>query len=310
MTPQDQRPSPRDVAPLPGQQHPAFAHQSAAVAPAPARPDALLGGGPGARRGLSDSYKQSDHERREPSNHAASRGIHASQYLRSQTVERNQSRLVRMRKAVKIGAQEHQDLATPGFRVRPLFVTLTYRPGVEWQANHLKDSLGLLRVWLRRRGHALRYVAVAELQKRGAVHYHLVIWWPARLRMPAPDRSGIWPHGLSNVQRARHPVAYLAKYASKGTQGGTFPRGLRLHSCGGLPEAQRVKRSFLLLPGWVREAAGGVVQRVRRGPLGVGGRVMESGELVRSPWMLLKRAQDWSWVLLVRFDTEPEAPQG
>lgn len=251
-----------------------------------------------ADRGLSDSNKQREREPQESSNYAASSESVARPSGLAFMVRHHSARLARLKKAVQVGCAEHEAVSPGGFRVRPLFVTLTYRPGVEWRPSHLRDTLRLLRAWLARRGHVLRYVSVAELQKRGAVHFHLVIWWPAHLRMPPPDSSMMWPHGSSNVQRARHPVAYLAKYASKGTPDGDFPCGIRMHSCGGLPSDQRIKRAFHLLPGWVKRASGGVVQVVRRGPKGVGGRVLESGEWIKSPFVILRRCPHWSWVIL------------
>ncbi len=52
-------------------------------------------------------------------------------------------------------------------------VTLTYRPDVEWSAEHVKASMQRFRDWARVRAPGTRYLWVAELQKRGAVHYHL-----------------------------------------------------------------------------------------------------------------------------------------
>jgi Protein of unknown function (DUF3296). len=39
---------------------------------------------------------------------------------------------------------------------------------------------------MERRGHKLPYVWVAELQKRGALHYHVLLWLPRGLTLPNP----------------------------------------------------------------------------------------------------------------------------
>lgn len=211
---------------------------------------------------------------------------------------RHDMRLRRMRRSVQISTAEHAARLPDGFRWQAKFVTLTYRGVADWRPWHVRDYLQRLRVWMRRRRVDLRYVWVAELQRRGAVHYHLVVWVPHGFRVPLPDSSGMWPHGSSNIQDARHPVAYLAKYASKGTPDGEkFPPGLRTHGVGGLGAAGRVARAFHMLPAWLRKVAGGYVQRVERLKGGLY-RLADTGELVRSPWEVVEHAANWSWIQL------------
>ena len=213
-------------------------------------------------------------------------------------VSRHVQRLRRLRRAVQISAAEHVGALPPGFRWQAKFVTLTYRQVGDWSPSHVRDYLQRLRVWLRRRSVDLRYVWVAELQRRGAVHYHLVVWVPFGLKLPLPDASGMWPHGLSNIEDARHPVAYLVKYASKGTPDGqAFPCGLRTHGFGGLPPLARLARSFAMLPRWLQAAGLHRPQRVTRLRGGLY-RLEDTGELVRSPWEIVEHASNWSWVRL------------
>lgn len=166
------------------------------------------------------------------------------------TLEAAPGRLKRMKRSVMTAGRlllEGAEGAPGGFRYRPAMVTLTYRTADDWHAQHVRDFLQRVRVWARRKGFALRYVWVAELQKRGAVHYHVLLWLP--FRMPMPDRRGWWAHGLSRVEWARGGgMGYLLKYATKGTGGYRMPRGLRLHGSGGLCEAARRIRRYWLLP--------------------------------------------------------------
>lgn len=144
-----------------------------------------------------------------------------------------------------------------GFRVA--FVTLTYREVDQWEPKHITSFLKNLRTWAQRRGlKTLRYVWVAELQKRGAVHYHALVWLPKKLSMPKPDKQGWWPHGSSNVKWAQKPVGYIAKYASKSESkneaGHSFPKGCRLHGAGGISPTDRMAVRWWQLPGYMREA--------------------------------------------------------
>lgn len=151
-----------------------------------------------------------------------------------------------------------------------------------------------------RRGFAFLYLAVAELQQRGAVHYHVVLWLPASLLLPNPDERGWWRHGMSNVIRVERPVAYVAKYLSKlQTKCARFPKGLRLYSCGGLVRARRLWRSWLMLPRYVREAFAIEcdVQRVSGGFV-----ARATGEFLRSRWRLESHDAGWSWVKFVEVE--------
>jgi len=162
-------------------------------------------------------------------------------------------------------------LQRSGFRYRAAFVTLTYRPGVTPSHWHISRFLDSARHWLRRRGHVLRYVWVSEVGAFGHFHYHLVIWLPRGLTLPMPDKSGWWPHGISRIEWARRPVAYLAAYESKVPTSAqvalhysqALPRGLRLSGFGGLPPAARLIRGWWMLPAYIREVFGAHYRLVR-----------------------------------------------
>lgn len=134
-------------------------------------------------------------------------------------------------------------------------VTLTYRgDNGDWQPSHVRSFMDHVRKWCGRQGFAARYVWVAELQQRGVIHYHVAVWVPRGTRMPMPDRQGWWPHGMTRIEVARAAVPYLLKYLSKDTSKtlGRFPRGARIHGCGGLEHALRRARRWLGLPAFVQ----------------------------------------------------------
>jgi hypothetical protein len=177
-------------------------------------------------------------------------------------------------------------------------VTPTYRPGVEWSAGHMSEFVEAAGAWMRRQGHRFVYAWVAELQERGAVHFHLLIWLPAGVFFPRADARGWWPHGTTRTTRCDRPIGYLTKYASKLEQKeGAFPRGLRLHGQGGLNAERREVRSWLMLPSYVRDhfERAARVRRIRGGFVS-----LESGEFLRSEWELVDHAIDWSWIVFQR----------
>jgi hypothetical protein len=182
-------------------------------------------------------------------------------------------------------------LADRGFRAaEPWFVTLTYRGVHDWSARHIADALKRYRAWAKAKGYAVRYTWVAELQKRGAVHYHALIWLPPGAVMPQWDRVSagrkvaFWPHGMTNTERAKAGVGYLMKYLSKLGDQTRFPKGLRLYGIGGLNDDGRAVRAWFNLPQWAK-AAYGVGELCRR----AGGVVVRStGEILAPVWSLLR----------------------
>lgn len=137
---------------------------------------------------------------------------------------------------------------------RVAFITLTYSPAVAWESRHITTCLNLYSKWLKRRGHRLHYVWTVELQGNGRPHYHVIMWLPAGIRPPMPDKQGWWPHGQSNAKWAFSPVGYVAKYASKEStkSGHHLPKGARLWGHGGLTLVERGAVSYATAPRWLK----------------------------------------------------------
>ena len=216
---------------------------------------------------------------------------------------RHEMRLRRMRASVVESARLiDEQLAASGFRFKPAMLTLTYRDDVEYSPRQISALLQHVRKWLKRRGaRFVAYVWVMELTQRGRPHYHIMIWLPKGLTIPKPDKQRWWPWGHTKIEWARSAVGYLAKYASK-LQGQelSFPERARLHGNGGLDTSGRRVRRWRLAPQWVREAfdyeddprraeGGGYVSRL-------------TGEKHPSPYQLIGRARNWSWLL---FEKDP-----
>lgn len=185
-------------------------------------------------------------------------------------------RVKRLKKSVWASGHLH-GIADNGQRPPVVwFVTLTYKGVSDWSSKHMSKAMEGYRHWCRDRGLKCRYTWVAELQARGAVHYHLLAWLPVGVRMPMWDRRTVtptgrkmacwWPHGMTNRQVAKAGVGYLMKYLSKLGELTRFPRGLRLYGVGGLNTQGRSVRSWLNLPEWVKASYGvGEIKRIARG---------------------------------------------
>lgn len=190
-------------------------------------------------------------------------------------------RVKRLKRSVWASGHLHA-MADTGHR-NPVcwFVTLTYRPGVDWLPEHVSDAIRKFRKWCKAACIPCRYTWVAELQHRGAVHYHLLAWLPPGVNMRHWDkqtakRQAFWPHGMTNTQPAKSGVGYLMKYLSKLGELTKFPKGLRLYGIGGLDQQARAVRAWYNLPGWAK-LSHGVGQLTRR----VGGLCdRQTGELL------------------------------
>jgi hypothetical protein len=202
-------------------------------------------------------------------------------------VDRLASRLRRMSHGVKTAARLMSEVCTRrGFRYRAAMITLTYRDAAQWRACHVREFLDTVRKFTQRAGHDFRYVWVAEMQQRGVVHYHVLVWMPHGFRLPKPDDRGWWAHGSTKIEWARKCVGYLAKYASKGMEpdAPAFPKGIRISGNGGLDlEAKREFR-WWRAPSEAREflGPGADVRRINGGRFDA-----VTGLFWASPWTLV-----------------------
>jgi hypothetical protein len=113
--------------------------------------------------------------------------------------------------------------ANCGSEVLPALVTLTmakiYRIDVAY-----REFTAFIERLRRVYGRGFRYIAVPEFQKRGAVHFHALIWSTKSIgRHERHDRvlQNLWGHGFVDcIATDGRPqlAAYLAKYMSKSLQ--------------------------------------------------------------------------------------------
>lgn len=200
----------------------------------------------------------------------------------------------KMKAAVMTAARLIDSAPIPGFRTHWLMVTLTLRKGSKIEPRDIEKFITTVRNWLARKhpGYPapLRYVWVMELMKSGAPHYHVLLNLPVTAWMPKPDRKRWWKLGSTEIAVARHAVAYIAKYASKGVEPGSkpFPKGMRIQGNGGLTKDARRELRWWLAPKWAREAFPDVtLADLRRVVGGFIDRFTDT--LAESPWIVILR---------------------
>ena len=136
-------------------------------------------------------------------------------------------RLSKLRKALSVFANWKDCVAEMVCDVDTIMVTLTYR---EIDAHRSRHVTEFLRKCKRCFGKKLQgYFWVAEMQKRGAVHYHVIFVVEKGSRLPKPDEAGFWEHGMTRIEKVNHIYSYLSKYLSKDEQKVVYPDGIRIY---------------------------------------------------------------------------------
>lgn len=220
-------------------------------------------------------------------------------FVESMKIDHTQARCTRLRKNLGVAAKWLAKGAGQAW-----MLTCTYRDVDGWKPDHIKQCLQNLRKWLQREhGWTLRYLWVMELQKRGAPHYHVVVWVPRGVvaRDLHVDARGWWLHGMTNAVKAVAPVRYVMKYVSKFDSPESFPKGARCYGIGGLDLAGARCRRWINWPSFV-QARASVNCPVRR-PRGGGWIVGGAGEWFPSEWGMSSIGRGYT--RLVRLFTHP-----
>lgn len=231
-------------------------------------------------------------------------------------LEKDRCRFARLRKNVGVAAKLHEAGCAcgprGGRRVQKIMVTLTYGDAFGWRPEHIRAYLNTVRAWYSRRsgGGRLAYVWVAEMQAHRdtpTIHYHVIFWISARIRMPKADRLGWWPHGSTNTLVAKKPIGYLMKYASKFESKEGLPHGARIYGVGGLDAAGRGLRRWCNLPGFVQARASVAEASGWRRAVGGGWVDGTTGDWWPSEWGLCFTTRTHSVILRVHDHGRPLA---
>src|SRR5450759_126640 len=93
------------------------------------------------------------------------------------------ARMSRMAQSVRTAARMHCE-SLAGQRWHCVMQTLTVAPGYEWSPEHISEYVRKVRKWCIAGGAAFRCAWGAELQRRGAIQYHVLVWLPVCLHLP------------------------------------------------------------------------------------------------------------------------------
>jgi hypothetical protein len=158
-----------------------------------------------------------------------------------------ESRMRRMKRRIKAWGK-----ASPN-GIDYIVVHLTYRPGISWRPLHITEFITVVKKHLKKK--LLGYVWVAEMQRRGAVHYHVVLAVERGEKIPKPDIAGWWSYGSTTVEKKRKPLGYLMDYWRKIRQKRGYPKGIRIFAVVWFQWATNGDSRFLTalwsLPSWV-----------------------------------------------------------
>lgn len=201
-------------------------------------------------------------------------------------------RVARMKRSVLTTARLMAEMPdqVSGRPDRMAMLTMTYADDQEWQPDDVVRTIRLARSFSRERDFSLVYLWVLEMTKRGRPHYHMALKLPATLKLPKPDDAGWWTKGMTRIEYARHPVAYMAKYLSKVDARDYYPKGARMHGCGGLSKDAKRERRFWAGPSYARECFGEGADMFRAP--GGGWMDRETGVVLPARYGLVSRSRD------------------
>jgi predicted metal-dependent hydrolase len=119
-----------------------------------------------------------------------------------------------------VDANHKQWKSSDGRQERQKFITLTFTENMQdlLKANSLfTDFIKRLNYFLTKsKTNQLKYVAVHELQKRGAIHYHIIFFNLPYVRNDRLEK--IWGHGFTKpkvISSIKNIGNYMAKYLTK-----------------------------------------------------------------------------------------------
>ncbi len=202
-------------------------------------------------------------------------------------------RLGRLKKRLSFFSSWKDEVNEMVSDVDTIMVTLTYRNIDDWRPRHVTEFIRKVRRYLGKSMYG--YFWVAEMQERGAVHYHVVFVVMQGFRLPKPDEEGYWTYGMTRVEKVNHVYSYLSKYLSKDEQKAAYPKGLRIFGCS--IYILQNWGAMWKLPVWVNEGINRLVleaddkdQRLKflrlEGLRKVKGGYLCAGHLVASPYAM------------------------
>jgi hypothetical protein len=160
------------------------------------------------------------------------------------------ARYHRMRQSIMNFAMIAKMRYFDGYRM--VMLDLTYRRIGDWLPNDIDRFVKRLK---QRLGENLMcYAWVAELQDRGAIHYHMIVIVKRGTNIPKLDKSGLWPHGCTRRATAETPY-YMVTYVGKEYQKNfsEFQKGARCFGVGFFEAELRNRYRFECMKQWEKD---------------------------------------------------------
>lgn len=115
------------------------------------------------------------------------------------------------------------DIIRLNLTVDSCLLTLTYKENVQDYERARKDFDKFVKRIKYNFDIVLKYLRVIELQKRGAIHFHVIVFNPEFCRIPYNEIYSIWGHGAVHIRKiealddvtADKVGNYLGKYLTK-----------------------------------------------------------------------------------------------
>lgn len=132
-------------------------------------------------------------------------------------------------------------LAMMNFAAKSHFITLTFKDNVQ-DITYADDQFKkfIMRFKYKFDIQQLKYIAVREFQKRGAIHYHMLCDWDMTFNSEAQIKEyerllgeKIWKHGFVDIKQIDHVDnvgAYIIKYMTKNVMIEIF-KGKKVYLC-------------------------------------------------------------------------------
>ena len=101
------------------------------------------------------------------------------------------------------------------YDVKPKLLTLTFKENLQDIKTANRHFSNFIKRFTRKVGYPIRYLAVHEFQKRGALHYHVILF-----NVPVIEHKQIakvWGHGIIDIEVVKDNTlhTYMTKYISK-----------------------------------------------------------------------------------------------
>lgn len=96
------------------------------------------------------------------------------------------------------------------------FLTLTYRDNISLTEKNKTKDLNLFITKLKYYYNDIKYIWVRELQKRGAIHYHFILFYSNKIDLDLLSKC--WPYGflkINSIKDINAVIKYSLKYITK-----------------------------------------------------------------------------------------------